>query len=495
MASLARGTVLLTLSGLVEFALQFLVPIIFVRSLDAAAFGEYRLLWLMASTALALAPAFMPQALFFFLPRASADQQRIHIGNALVYLVCAGAVVAAITSAWNPLLPASIAALFVDSKGLSAIFLGCWMVVSLMTVLPVAEGRIGWQACNNLTLSLLRTVLLACAAIFTHALVWVMAALMAEAIARMVAICCYLATRPGRGGVAIDLAALLGQLRYALPFAVGNALFLLRFQADQWIVASKLSPAVFGLFSISAVFLPVAALIRQPVSNALMPRLNKAFAEDQFREIQRLVHKSGSVTTLVLVALGGLLLCVTGELVESVYTARYAEAVPIMRIYLISMMLQGCATGYLLPALNRGRAAIINNACCLAISITSSYFGVLYWGLPGAACGSVITFVISESWSLIVVARALGIEVRELVPWQALARAGLSGGAALAVVTLVAPALHGAVLFLLALKGLLFVATFIAVCLAAGGKSQLALLCDAAPRPGFLRSRKNRAAG
>jgi O-antigen/teichoic acid export membrane protein len=489
MASVTRSTVLLTLSGMVEFALQFLVPMIFVRSLDPAAFGEYRLLWLMASTALALAPAFMPQALFYFLPRASAEQQRVHIGNVLAYLTVAGAVVAFVTSPGNPYLPASAGALFADSGGMSALFLGCWMVVSIMTVMPVAEGRIGWQACNNLALSLLRTVLLACAAIFTHSLFWVVAALMAEAAARIAAIGLYLATRPGKGRVAVDLSALFGQLRYALPFAVGNALFLLRFQADQWIVAGRLSPAVFGVFSISAVFLPVAALLRQPVSNALMPRLNKAFAEGHAGEIQRLFHKSASVTTLALVALGGVLLCVTKELVEVVYTARYADAVPIMRIYLVSMMLQGCAAGYVLPALNRGRAAILNNAFCLAVSITASYFGVRYWGLQGAACGSVLTFVISELWSLLVVARVLGVGVPELLPWQALARAGFAALAALALVALAAPMIGGGALSVLVLKASMFLVAFVGVYLAAGGMSQLVQLYGAAPLPVFLRGR------
>jgi O-antigen/teichoic acid export membrane protein len=489
MASFARSTALLTLSGMVEFALQFLIPMIFVRNLDPAVFGEYRLLWLMASTALALAPAFMPQALFFFLPRATEEQQRVRIGNTLAYLAIAGAVVAFVTSAWNPLLPKNIDQLFVDSKGMSALFLGCWIVVSLMTVLPVAEGRIRWQACNNLTLSLLRTVLLACAAIFTHALAWVVAALMVEALARMGAIWIYLATRPGKGSVAFDLPALLEQLRYALPFAAGTALFLMRLQADQWIVATRLSPAVFGLFSISAAFLPVAALIRQPVCNALMPRLNTAFAQGQFREIQRLFEKGASVTTLVLVALGGCLLCVTGELVEIVYTGRYADAVPVMRVYLASMMLQGCAAGYVLPALDRGRSAIINNACCLAISITCSYFGVRYWGLPGAACGSVIAFVISELWSLAVAARVLRVGVLELLPWKTLAHAGFASGCALAVVALLAPVLHGPALLMLVQKGLLFVAAFIAAHLATGGRPQFALLVGAAPLPMFLRSR------
>jgi O-antigen/teichoic acid export membrane protein len=479
--SLARNTILLTLSGGVEFALQFAVPMVFVRNLDAAAFGEYRLLWLMAATALALAPAFMPHSLFFFLPRATRQQKRVYIGNVLAYLAVAGAVVAILTSPLNPLLPSTGRRLFADSHGLSSLFLGCWMVVSLMFVLPTAEGRILWQTANDIALAVLRTLLLASAALFTHALPWVMAALLCEAVARLATLGAYLRTRPGGGMLAWQAGPLLTQLRYAVPFAIGNGLFMLRSQADQWIVAGMVSPALFGLFSISAVFMPLAALIRQPVANALMPRLNKAFADGHLDEIARLFRKSSAATTLLLVPLAGGLLCVTGELVQIVYTGRYAEAVPVMRIYLLGMMLQGCAAGYALPALNQGRVAVANNACCLVVSIICSYFGARYWGLRGAATGSMIAFVVSELWSLLAVARTLRVSPRELLPWRTLRTAGLASGAALFAVWLLQAHLAGPALLLLTLKGLVFLAVFAAVFFATGGMAELALLGGAVP--------------
>jgi O-antigen/teichoic acid export membrane protein len=489
MASLARNTVLLTLSGSVEFALQFAIPMIFVRNLDPASFGEYRLLWLLASTALALAPAFMPQSLFYFLPRAPDEQKRIYIGNVLAYLGVAGLLVAVATSSLNPVLPANVGQLFGDSRGMSSLFLGCWMVVSLMFMLPTSEGRISWQAGNDISLSILRTVLLASAAIFTHSLLWVMAALVFEALTRIAMLGVYLLTRPGGGRVKVGVAPLRTQLRYALPFAAGNGLFLLRSQTDQWIVASMLTPALFGLFSISAVFLPIAALIRQPVTNAMMPRLNKAFAEGQFDDIRRLFQKSSTATTLILVPLGGALLCVASELVQVVYTGRYAGAVPVMHVYLVGMMLQGLAAGHVLPALNRGRFAVINNGCCLAVSIACSWFGARHFGLPGAACGSVISFAISELWSMAVVARVLGVGLFDLLPWRALVSAGLASGAGIAGVSLLAPAIGGPALLVLVLKGSAFTAIFAVVFLAAGGKSQLDLLGGLSALPLPLRRR------
>jgi O-antigen/teichoic acid export membrane protein len=160
-----------------------------------------------------------------------------------------------------------------------------------------------------------------------------------------------------------------------------------------------------------------------------------------------------------------------------------------MRIYLIGMMLQGCAAGHVLPALDRGRFAVINNGCCLAISIACSYLGALHFGLAGAAFGSVISFVISELWSVCVVARVLGVGPFDLLPWRALLCAGLASGAGLGAVGLLAPVFGGPVLLVLVLKGCAFALVFVAVFLAAGGKSQLDLLGGLAALPLPLRRR------
>jgi len=152
-------------------------------------------------------------------------------------------------------------------------------------------------------------------------------------------------------------------------------------------------------------------------------------------------------------------------------------------------MLQGCTAGYTLPALNLGRFAVANNACCLVISVACSYFGARYWGLPGAATGSVAAFVISESWSLAAVGRALGVSPLALLPWPMLGATGLATGGALAAVALLPGELAASALPRLALKGVAFVAVFAAVFFAAGGGGQLRMLSGAVPLPARFRSR------
>jgi O-antigen/teichoic acid export membrane protein len=166
-----------------------------------------------------------------------------------------------------------------------------------------------------------------------------------------------------------------------------------------------------------------------------------------------------------------------------------------MRLYLLGIMLQGCAAGYALPALNQGRVAVINNACCLVISVALCYLGARYWGLRGAAAGSVIAFVVSELWSLVAVARTLAVSPLALLPWRTLRTAGLATGAGLAGVALLQNGLAGPALLLLALKGTAFLAVFSAVFCAVGGKAELALLGGALPLPARFRNGGSAIAG
>lgn len=474
--SLRRSAFTLAVAGGIEYGLQLAMPIILVRYLDATAFGQYRLLWLLAGTTLAIAPAFMPQSLFYFLPRAEHGQKRLIIGNVLVYLIAAGCLVGAATSGWNPLLPEAARSLFFQTHGISALFLALWVVASMLDVLPMADERTRWQANAIIGIALVRTLLLAGAALATADIVWIVFAMLMVANAKIMLLAYYSHANGEEGKLTWQMTALKKQLVYALPFALGNALFLMRVQADQWVVASMLPPAMYATFSIAAVFLPVATLIRQPVFNAMMPRLNAAHARGEVVEIARLIAKSNGATALLLLPLVGGLLATTPELVKIIYTSRYQQAVPIMQVYLIGMMMNAFAVGHLLPALDKGRFATINNACCLIVSVILSIIGVSHWGLIGAAFGSVLTLAISELWSVRVVARTLGIGMHQLLEWRALWPTLLATCFALGGVSMLASFVSGNIFPMLLAKALVYIALFSFCFLLTGGKAHLSSL-------------------
>jgi hypothetical protein len=87
MRSRIRGKAgFLAAAGLLEYALQFLVPVILVHHLSTQEFGDYHLAWLVAQTELILFPLFLPQSLLYFLPRAAPGTRPKLVGNTLASL-------------------------------------------------------------------------------------------------------------------------------------------------------------------------------------------------------------------------------------------------------------------------------------------------------------------------------------------------------------------------------------------------------------------------
>jgi O-antigen/teichoic acid export membrane protein len=63
-SGIRRKAGFLAAAGLLEYAAQMALPVILVRHLTAQEFGDYRLIWLVATTGLILFPLFLPQSCF-----------------------------------------------------------------------------------------------------------------------------------------------------------------------------------------------------------------------------------------------------------------------------------------------------------------------------------------------------------------------------------------------------------------------------------------------
>ena len=459
-SSWRSGTLALALAGGVEFGLQMAVGVVLARYLDETAFAQYRLLWLLVGTVLAISPMFIPQSLFYFLNRVQATEKRVYVGNALMFLAAAGLVTGVVVSGTNPWQPEAAKTLFDDTAGLSALFLGLWVVASLLDALPTADGRLHLQAGATVTLAVLRTGLLVGAAMLSGTMLWIALAMLLLVVTKLLMLWLYMRRHGPRGGSTWDPTVLRQQITYAIPFAVANGLFLLRVQSDQWVVVSMLPTAMYATFSVAAVVLSVPSLIRLPVINALMPRLNRSFGNHDLVETARLISLSnGAMAMLLIPVAGGLFVCAP-EVVELLYTSRYRDAAPVMQVYLIGMMVNAVAVGHTLPALGHGKFAAINSGVCLLLSIGLCTVGVTYFGMVGAAAATMLTLAIGELWALAVISRTLATTPQQLIYWRALLPALAGMAVALLAVAWMTGGWSMPLLQGLALKSMIYAAVF-----------------------------------
>jgi O-antigen/teichoic acid export membrane protein len=403
----------------VRRTLSILLPVVLVRCLDAQSFGQYRLLWLVIGTFMAVAPLAMPQSLYFFLPRSDAAEQKLHIHQTLLFLACTGMLAALALGPWNPLLPASVRSLN-EYGGWVSVFVALWAIASLLDLLPTVEERVTWQAGVTVSMSLVRALSLASAAYLTADLRVVIQTLVAFVALKLVLLFSYVAHYHGLTGTWFNRKAFLVQLRHAAPYGLSGALSGFRVQADQWVAASLFSLSSFAAFSIAAVLTPLLNLFRQSVNHAFLPSMSRLHAKGDVTAMLELNSRANLMVGMIAFPLLAFAFGFAEELVTLVYTSAYLDAAPVMRVYIVGLIALVVELASVVLLLRQGPFAMRLNALTLGVTIAISWGGALHFGLPGAALGSVSAIYLDRVVTLMRIAAQTGIPLRRLQDWRSL---------------------------------------------------------------------------
>lgn len=423
-----RGAFTLGTASAVDYALQFALPIVLVRTLDPDEFGQYRLLWLVTNTVMAIAPLYMPQSLFYFLPRAG-ERRVAYVANVLWFLVFMGLLGAFIVSPWNPWLPETLRHQ-PGADDLVPAFVLLWVSGTLIDWLANTEGRVGVQARIVIAFSLARVLILGAVALLTADIHAVFVALAAFALLRCLVLLLDVWHRYGRSVLTPSLALLRPQLAYAAPFGAAGMLYNLRQQADQWIVSGLFTLHQFAAFSIALAPLPLAGLIRQAVSNAILPTMNLQHHQGDIQGAVTINRDANTLTALLLFPVLAFLFVFAEEVIGLIYTTQYLEGAKPMRMYLVGLVGQALVVNNLLITMAQGSFQMRLNGFFLPVAVLLSLVGAYAYGLTGAALGSAVTQWGSHLLSIRHVSRICQIEVSRVIDWSALAGFALAASLA-----------------------------------------------------------------
>jgi O-antigen/teichoic acid export membrane protein len=419
MSTLGARALSLGAANAFEYALQFLLPVVLVRCLAPEAFGEYRLLWLAVGTVMAILTQAMPGSLYYFLPRAGAEDQRLYINQALLVLALAGLAAAWALSPWNPWLPAQLAGLAQHAPVVPA-FMLLWVVASLLDLLPTVEERVAWQARATAGLAALRAFALSAAAALTGELAPVLAVLLAFVALKVAVLLWYIARFHGLRGPVLRWRALAHQVGYVAPFGAASALYSLRMQADQWVAAALFSVASFAAFSVGAMLAPLITVLRRSVSHAFLPSMSRREAAGDLRGMLALNSRANVMVGALALPLLAFAFAFAEDVVTLVFTQRYLEAAPVMRVYILGVAALVVELASLTFLLQQGGFVLRLAAAALAASVALSALGAQHFGLAGAAVGSTAAVYLDLGVTLRRLARRTGVPLAALQDWRAL---------------------------------------------------------------------------
>lgn len=402
-----------------DHAMQFLLPVVLVRCLDTATFGEYRLLWLAVGTLMYVATLNIPQSLFYFLPRSDAARKRLYINQALVFMSFSGFVCALLVSPLNPWVPSALAPLMAYGPLVPAFFV-LWLVTYVLDFLPTVDERTTWQSIASISLAALRVVILGAGAFFTGSMEVLLWLLVAFCLVRLAVLLAYVARYHGLHRPVMEAPLFKGQVKLAAPLGMSNALFGLRWQADQWIAAQLFSLASFAAFSIAPVFGAIVNIFRTSVNDAFLPSMSRLQAAGDVRGMLELNGRANVMVGTLLFPMLAFGFVFAEEMITVVYTAAYLEAAPVMRLYLCAFCLMVIEVGSIVLLLDEGRYALRVNAMAICFSVAVSLAAALTLGLPGAALGGVLAIYLDRFMILRRISARTGVPLGRVQDWRGL---------------------------------------------------------------------------
>ena len=200
----------------------------------------------------------------------------------------------------------------------------------------------------------------------------------------------------------------LGGPLIAATFLSGSAQFV-----DGFIVTSYFDEETFAVFRYGARELPLAMLLANALSNAMLPD----FAKENFLK-QNLLKLKESVTRLTkwLFPVTAVMLVISHPVFPVVFNQKFAESATIFNIYLLIIISRLLLPQTLLNGLKISGPIMIAAILELTLNVTLSFILVQFFGIAGIAYATFAAYLFEKIYLSIVVKKRLNVGLSEYIP-------------------------------------------------------------------------------
>jgi O-antigen/teichoic acid export membrane protein len=448
--SLASEAAALAIGSLFTQGAAFVSVIVLARLLPKAELGGYQQLLLIYAIFSPLLIGGVPAALLYFLPRsADQDDRRRWVFDAYATLGLLGlAGTVALVLLRHPVAQGMSNDALAPALAAYAPFVLFSFVNAVMPNALIAQGMARRAAALNALYAVMWLVAVVVGAAVAETVESIAIALsIAAGVMSIVSIVAVIRNvgieRPRRLSM-VRWRRLLG---YGLPLALTAVVGMIGFQLDRFVVSANFAPAVFAVYAVGAVEVPIATLIRQSVNSVLVPAMSKHHAEGDLAGLAELWRGSIRKLSLFMLPIFVFLMVVADDLIHVLFGANFSESADIFRIYLFLVPIQIATWGLIPMAVGRPRINVGGSLVILVVNGALAVALVGPLGIKGPAIATPVAALCAVGYFLLRIKKIIDIPLRDLVPWRVVlldfALAALAAVPAVGILALpVAPAVR-----------------------------------------------------
>jgi O-antigen/teichoic acid export membrane protein len=413
----ARPALLLVGGRSIGLVASFAIGIVLARLFDPAVFGTYKQFFLVYATLYGVMQLGMAESLYYFVPRQSQHTGR-YVCNAMVMLALGGLACTVGLYVARNAIGGWLSPELADYVVPLGLFLTFTLTSTVLEIVMVSRHRHFAAAVTYAISDIGRTLLfiIPALAFTTVQAVFIGATIFAALRLAVTVIALWREFGPE---LRFDLGLLREQFRYALPFALAVGIEVILINYHQYVVAGSFAPAVFAIYAVGCLQIPLFDLVSTSTVNVLMVRMADM---PPGRAALSLWHDTVAKLAFLLVPLAVLLVITAPYLIIGLFTDTYAASVPIFVIWILTSVPGIFAADAVLRVYAQTRFLLWMNVVrfvCVAglIGAFMSSFG-----LVGAVGVTLLAMVVVKGLSVVRIVRLMGVGVRDALPWGPLAR-------------------------------------------------------------------------
>lgn len=430
MASLSDKAVVLIIGNVFKYAVGFVLPMVLVRFLSQYDYGTYQQLSLVATFCTNLMVLGLPTSVYYFYHHRSdrpAGRATL-IAQTAVMLLAAGAVTALVVALASPLMSVKM-----NDPALAqllppyALYIGMYIAGEHFTHVLISQNRYVPAMSVELGETVFRVAALVILLSLGYGLRAIVIMFVVYAALRLVGRTFWL-TR-GRDSM---LSASRHewfpreQFAYSLPLCAMMGVGVLGGMLDRAIVAVVFTPAMYAIYSVGALEIPLDSVFQASVLNVLRASLPSLVSEGRMDEVVRIWRDSVRKLALIVVPCFVFLQFFARRFIIILFTARYEPSVHVFRIYLLLLPLHALVLSVVPQVFGRTRLNFYAAASGVASNVILSFILLRTMGILGPATALVCSSYVTSAVYFIVTMRLLHAGPARLLPMSALGRTALA---------------------------------------------------------------------
>ncbi len=175
------------------------------------------------------------------------------------------------------------------------------------------------------------------------------------------------------------------------------------------------------------------AIVRNALSTVLLPEMVRRGRDSGDLQLT-LWQRATVMNTLLLLPFIVLVIRYAEPAVTTVFGHDYAEAAPLMQIFMFSILRECFDFAPALRAMNQVSPLVYSNFAALIVGAVAMVVLVPLFGVNGAMAAAVVATYIDAIWQARSVAGRLQISTSALIPWGSVARVAIAAIGACAVI-------------------------------------------------------------